>query len=48
MQDFSKFKDRIVPFGGVDDNVMEDCNSQSLFLSHLSYFSKKSLIFVKI
>lgn len=48
MQDFSKFKDRIVPFGGVDDNVMEDCNSQSLILSHLSCFSEKSLIFVKI
>ena len=48
MQDFSKFNGRIVPFRGMDDDVMEDCNSQSLILSHLSCFSKKSLIFVKI
>lgn len=48
MQDFSKFKGRIVPFRGMDDDGMEDCNSQSLILSHLSCFSEKSLIFVKI
>ena len=28
MRDFSKFKGRIVPFRGMDDDGMEDCNSQ--------------------
>ena len=28
MQDFSKFNGRIVPFRGMDDDGMEDCNSQ--------------------